>query len=756
MNLPPRNWCLRFPRCCLLVAGAALLCFLQPLARLQVDTQTRVLLEGDQRNLSSYEKVMQILGSEAVLVVSMEHPNLFSPEGIGAVRRVSEAFSSMPGVADVKSLTHSVKPVRDGFSFKMEPLVGGETKAALAALREFSLNHPLMKNVMVSAEGTHTLLTMTFRQDTSSPLAQRGLRREVERILEPFQREGLRFTLLSMPLIEDELRAAFTRDVRWMIPCGVVLVSGILWLALRSWRALLLIVLNLSFALCFVPGLWISLGFRLTVFSVILFPLMAAIHLTLLLHLYLGVQRAWRSGLRGVEALSTTLTEVRKPCAFSTITALFASLSLAFSEVGQIRDFGLMAVVGLGLIHGLTFGPGVSLAAYCFDWTWGLTPGVDSPESSRATLVPSWLDMVRRRRSLILMTSLGLMLLGALLSGRIRTDLRAVEFLSRSSPTRLAVEELDRVFGGINVVQIEFDSGRAGGVNDPQFLRYLEGVQQMASSHLDFSGAYAYPQVLAMMHEIWEGGRPGTFRVPESGVLRALFVAALDAGQYPFLRALADQEGRVAYLVLRSRDMPVGRYLQAVDAVLRKAGKSRPKGVRVSAQSGIHTILESDRKIVESQLRSVGSTFLMIFLSLAVLWRSFTLPWLSLATNAIPLSVVVSLAALFDVPLNSITILVGAISLGIMADDSVHLLTAWRGHGRAGLGPGEAMNVTYQALARPVVYTSCVMVAVLLLFSLSSFPPVGHFGLLSAAGLVSAVWAVLSFLPAMLVSQDHS
>ncbi len=253
-----------------------------------------------------------------------------------------------------------------------------------------------------------------------------------------------------------------------------------------------------------------------------------------------------------------------------------------------------------------------------------------------------------------------------------------------------------------------------------------------------------------MMNEIWEGGKPGSFRVPENSVFRALFVAALDAGRYPFLRALSDKDGRVAYLVLRSRDMPVSRYLKAVDSVLQTAKKGKPRGVRVSAQEGIHTILESDRKIVEGQLRSVGSTFAMIFAALAGMWRSVTIPFLSLSANAIPLAVVVALAALFDIPLNSITILVCAVSLGIAADDSVHLLTAWRERRRAGLSPGEALRATVLVVSRPIVFTSCILVSVLLLFSMSSFPPVRHFGLLSSAGLASAVLAVLSYLPAML------
>jgi hypothetical protein len=50
--------------------------------------------------------------------------------GIDAVRRVSEAFVSQPGLLDVKSLTHSVRPVRRGLSLEMVPMVSANPDPA--------------------------------------------------------------------------------------------------------------------------------------------------------------------------------------------------------------------------------------------------------------------------------------------------------------------------------------------------------------------------------------------------------------------------------------------------------------------------------------------------------------------------------------------------------------------------------------------------------------------------------------------------
>jgi len=341
-----------------------------------------------------------------------------------------------------------------------------------------------------------------------------------------------------------------------------------------------------------------------------------------------------------------------------------------------------------------------------------------------------------------------------LLSGfglaRLRTDIRAVEFLNRSSVTRQAVEELDKVYGGINVVQIEIDSGATNGIHRADFLRYVEGLQRFAERQPGVSAAYSYAQLLAMINQIWEGGRPEALRLPENPLLINLFVAALQAQNYPFLTALCDSSFRTAYLVVRTPDMPSDRYLSIIHDILRHAEQTRPAKVKVSAAAGIHSILEADRRILRSQRNTAGGSTLVIGLVLTLLWRSPWLALLSLATNAIPVALVLAFAGFAGVPLNSITIMVAAVCLGIVVDDSIHFITHWRDQRRQGLSAGDAVAAAFRVKGRPMVFTSWILIAIFSIFWFSSFPPVVQFGGLAAVAFAGALATVLFFLPSVL------
>ena len=759
------NWnpFLRFPRASLVLTGLLCLPLLLRLAGFEVSSETRVLLEGDQRNLSSYEKVKQILADVEVVVISLECPEVFSRSGIDAVRRVSETFQQLPGVADVKSLTHSVKPVRRGFSFEMVPLIPPDplSDAEMAQLKKAYLEHALIRNVMVAADSRHTLITVTYRNDPASRTSPEVMRRQVESTLASFTQEGLRFQVLGLPLIEDEIRSTLLRDIQRFLPAAVLVLVLILWWTFRSLRALALVLANQLVLLLILPGVISFSGFHLNVYSIMLFPLLTGIHLAQLAHVYGALQEAVRAGQTTEPALAFMLHTAFKSCLFSLITTLIGLLSLTISDVRQIQEFGLLGALGVALIFFMTFGPGLALAKIACPHGWF------GPTAS-ALVPPPWpipgnprdwsdwaTDAVQRYRLLIIGLA-GLLILINIVGVRlVRTDIRAVEFLNSRSPTRLAVEELDKIYGGINVVQIEIDSGATNGINQLAFLQYVEQIQRYAETRPDISAAYSYAQLLALMNQIWDGGGAEAMRLPRNPWLTQLFVLALKSQNYPFLTALSDRDFRTAYLVVRTRDMASELYLEAIHDIVAYAQHTKPATVVVSAAQGIHSILEADRRIMRSQLHSAGLTSIVIGAVLTILWRSPVLAFLSFITNAIPVALVVAIAGFANVPLNSITIMVAAICLGIVVDDSIHFITHWRDERRSGLTPLEAVRKTFRSKGRPIVFTSIILIAVFTVFWCSSFPPVVHFGLLSAIAFVGALLTVLFFLPAMLTLRNR-
>ena len=94
--------------------------------------------------------------------------------------------------------------------------------------------------------------------------------------------------------------------------------------------------------------------------------------------------------------------------------------------------------------------------------------------------------------------------------------------------------------------------------------------------------------------------------------------------------------------------------------------------------------------------------------------------------------------------------MVGALALSIGIDDTVHLITHWLSIKSNGANENDALTKTLEVKGPAIVCTSLILIGFSLSLLWMSFPPVAHFGWLSAAAyiaaLVNALWILPSFL----------
>ncbi|MBR66504.1 MAG: hypothetical protein CMO67_00040 [Verrucomicrobiales bacterium] len=764
---------LHFPRAtlCVLLAACGISVWM---ANLEVDTEMDDLLSGDQRNLQSYETAQEVLGETIPIAVSLDCGEVYSPAGLELIREMTWELGKVPGavtevtnvqgqvfsVTNVHSLVTAQRPVRQGFGLAWENIVPFRLDAAdMSDLRHWSQDHPYARNILVAENGRHTVILANYTRPLVTPEEQAVFDQEIGAVLEQFRQRGHSVNAIGLPLIEHEIRTAVKADAVRFVPTALGLLLVVLAFTFRRTPRLMVYVLaNQVMGLVLLPALYQLSGLQLNIFTVLLVPLLSAVHLTLLTHVATSFQRAWLAGEEAMVAVNSMGREVLRASGFAALTTITGLLALQASDVEQLREFGVLGASGIAMLFGLTFGPGLAWLPVLFSKrSSDDEPAPEHHSEANRFDWSGWADRMQAMRqpmAVFLVLSGVLMVVGL---SQVRTDVRAVEFLNRASPTRVMIEEMDDAYGGINVVQVQVDSGMTNGLNNPYFLQYLDSMHQMAAREPGVTAVYSYTQLMAAINEVWEGGREGTFRLPENPLMTALFsgLVASQKEQLPFLTMLCDTNFQTAQLTLRTRDMPSSEYLEILEQLETEARMAAPTNVTVSAENGIRSILEADQRIVRSQRRSVGWAVGVIGVILAVLWRSVGLALLALAVNLLPVGMIISLQGFAGVPLNSITIMVAAIALGVAVDDTIHFITHWRDKRRTGSSPTEATRSALQVKGRPIVATTIILAGMMMVFWMSVFPPVVHFGLLLAVGLAGALLATLVLLPVWLGQEEH-
>lgn len=718
----------------------------------------RDLLETDGPFLAAFEELERHLSVEEYLLIDIGCGEVFTNSCLEALRLLGDDLLGQKWIREVKSITHTYFPIRRGFSFEFEPFVRPLplSDRDLEGLKGFSLSHPLVRGVLVSPDSRHALISATFEGSELESSIPESVRQNLELVIDRNLTEEMSFRMLALPFAEAEIRRLFKRDSVLFSVAAITTVSLLLWIFFRSWRTSVCIFVNLALYLSLFQLLASVVGQRFHALTVQLYPLLIGVQLTLLVHIsssFLVFRRSTPSALKAIECM---LGQIFRSCLYASITTIAGLLSLSISDLNQVRVFGQLGAVGVAIGFLIAFGPGLSLLLLFYSDIASriqVNSAVETEPGPGGFGWTSILDfIVGHRMGILLATAVFLL---AAIPGffRIQTEFRFLELLNRNSETRRSVEFFDRTYGGLNLLKIQVDSGLPTGVKESRFLDFLSQLHAHAEGLAEVSAVYSYSSVLAMINQIWEGRRAGSLKLPDNPFLLNLYQAALNSHDLPLSLYLNDKEFQSSFIYLRTHDLPSSKVLKIIDEVIALGERIKPESVILSAADGIQTLYESNQVILQAQVRSIAITVASIFCALLLLWRSIFLASLSVTLLTIPACILLAVAGYASIPINAVTVTLGAVTLAVAVDDIVHFVTFWM-ESRRNRSSAEALLDTFSTKGPPILCTSVILVCVFSSMALASFPPLVHFGLLASVALISILGAVFLLLPNLLRKQS--
>ena len=733
----------------------------------EFDASIEVFMAADERSKGSFEKLETIMSARIACLVLVRLDGIFSDQGAALVDEISEGLMALEGVPRVFSLTRAERPVRaKGFSFNLKELIGFEpflplehrTHEEWREIEAFVTDYPWARDLLISKDGLWTMLVAEVDRDLSTHETRVHLQSQVEALVETFRERVQAVYVGSFPFIEAEVQNDIQLDVRRFFIVLPILLAAILWITFRSLQVLVCVLALECLGVGLLPVTFNLNGASINVFTGILFPLIAGLQLTFLAHFFAALRWAQKKGFELATALPVALRHVLRPSAIAAMTTAIGLLSLLTCDVGLVRDFGWLGAQSVLVCFGVTFLPAWLLSRFLLRGRT-LSPeaslhAADRTERWMARLSPL-MSMLGRHRRLALGLALAVVIAALPGLAGVRTDLRAIEFLSPESASRRSMTALDEHMGGMNLFELEIDCGRPG-IQEPRSLLFLQSLERFAASIEGVTNVYGYAQIYAMLNQIWQRDAPGSRSVPTDPAAIAPIAMVVHNQDFLFGESIYDADRRRTTIFIRTRDMPARRYLSILEEIVAFAEANKPEGASVGGKTGLHSVLESDRKIVGSQIRSLLLCVAAVFTTLCILWRSVRLAMVAMLVNLPPLAVVLALHGYAKLPLNSVTVMVSSVVLGIAVDNGIHLLSFWSKERGRFDDASTALSWVLAHKLGPMACTTAVLVSGLSLFLWSNFPPLADFGTLSILALVTALISAVLILPPLLLTAFES
>jgi len=727
-------------------------------AQITLDTSLETWFLEDDATLVAYKEFRHKFGEDEFVVLSVEAENVFTPEILRKLERLTEIAEEVPLVQGVISLTN-VKVIRRLGRSKVVSLALmkqlPQTPEDAAEFREDVAAYPLVAGNLASDDGRAAAVVVELSRECDTFEKKAAVVRGLATLCREHFPE-LRIRLAGTPVASDAISRYLQKDFSILTPAAFVVVVVCILLLFRRLTVSLICssVVGLS-ALC-VVGVMGMLGIQMNLLGPVLIMIILVVGVADSIHIFTAYFQQRERVETRLEALDRALGHVFVPCLVTSVTTIVGFLSLLSSELKPIRHFGALAALGAGLAFLLSFFLISASIQLLPAWTW--KPRSTSNHTTMNRLL-KWLGRPTPRVAwMVLALSTLIVVPGTWSPKFIKVTANPMYYFHSDDPVRTDAEAVDKTLGG--AASLEF-MVRApdGGMQDLGILRRLDKFEVYLEELPAVSQVMSFGTLLKEQDRIVRGKKDQRGRCLKKN-------GALPSSSGSLFRA-KNAMRRVAKKMLDSYvqdDFSLGRIsarIQTRDAD--KLASQAPviegwvrenvtgPGLEVEPTGFVKLMDEMRSYLVESQVYSVILAFASITITLCIAFRSWKLALFSMIPNVGPVIMGVALMAVLDIRLDPGTVMIATIALGLVVDDTCHFLIRLRGHVRNRMSLPDAIAETMSQTGRPIILTSIILSAGFAVLMLGSFTPTMCFGQVSTFVLLTALVADLVVLPAALL-----
>ncbi|CAN5396612.1 hypothetical protein BH24GEM3_BH24GEM3_13920 [soil metagenome] len=691
------------PRRALLVVAAAAVPFAAATTGLRPDNSLSVWFVEDDPALLSYQEFLHEFGNDEVVAVGYHAPqSVFAPEERALQRQAAERLAGIEGVAEVLAA---------------DPLLErrGDSEVTRAFLHQAGL---------VSEDGRTATLLLRMEARDDLDAARGEILRDVEQVLdETLGAAGRTTHLAGTGVLYEALNQQTIRDSGIYFGLTLAVMALLLWLSLRSWRAVAVALAAPALAVPLTLGLFALAGRPLTQVTAILPVLILVIGLADAIHLISHYQAARRASPPATEEerrelVARSAARVAVPCLLTSVTTALGFLALASSRMAVVRDLGLFAAVGMLLVWVLAMG--ICTAALALREIPTAAAGARGGWLER--LLDALARALPRRRRMVVAGSIAattLLLVGAT---RLVVDTYTIELLPSGHVVREDSDWMQANAGFYTPLEFTVRSAGEGGVRQAEILAGVEEWQRRAEARAEVGRTFGYREALAT-------------------------ASAADAGS---LSSYLSADGRSARVTAYVEMMSARRIAEVARALEGEGMEIFGTAATVRAAGYLPLYVRIIDYVVESTVWGLLLAFLVVFAVLALFLGSGRLLVCAVAANLFPVALVFGVMGWAGIPLEVATAMIGAIVLGIVVDDTIHFLYRYRVERRT-RGVEAAVGETIRGAGRPIVLTSIILILGFSVLVVSGSKSIVYFGILAGLAVGGALLADLLLLPALLL-----
>jgi uncharacterized protein len=591
-------------------------------------------------------------------------------------------------------------------------------------------------------------------------------------------RNGATYAVTGAPVVVADLTDSISNSMRILLVAALFVMAGTLALVFRSRLRLLPLAIALVAAALTFAALKLS-GASLTMASVAVLPVLIGLAVDYAIQLQSRIAEEQGAGEPGSGERIAAAPAARRaallgaPTIAAAAAATAAGLAaLALSPVPMVRGFGILLVLGIGLALACALIAGTAAAVLADEMSpprWLARIGAGLGPSLRGArelvvdnrLVRAVAPRVRhagaaslaysiRRPGRVLAVAAAVAVAGWALDTQTRVESDIQKLVPSDLPGLRDLNALQRSTGVGSSVDVMIEGKD---LTRPEVLAWMIDYQTAILKRFGYSATRGCGEAeLCPAFSL-----PALFSTADSRQSAADIRALLDAVPAYFSESVITRDRRTATLSFGLRLMALDRQKRVMDAMRSELSDGRPDGVRARL-AGLPVLASEANAQVSSSARRLVTLLaglLAVALVLLAAFRSASRALIPLVPIALATGWSAFVLFALRIPLNPMSVTLGALVIAISTEFSVLLAERYRQERERGHEPAEALARTYRSTGAAVLASGVTAIAGFAVLVLSDIRMLRDFGFVTVIDLTVSLLGVLVVLPAVLLIAER-
>lgn len=673
------------------------------------------------------------------VIVVARSDDFFTGQGVKAMRAVVSSLEALDQVSSVVWMDRA--PPLNVFSLSQPLLPQGEASLErLEDARERALANPLVVGQLLSSDARTMLLMVNLDwlfvlqdSDCTDRLREAAMQAAAE-----FPEVDISFQVTGqVPISISRTTRIRENEIKYqLIGYSIALLTALV--LFRGITSVIIVGLAPAFGVFWTLGLLHFMGFDDNPFNSVIVPiLLCMVGFTDGVHMMVQIRRHRASGVPATEAARKAIREVGLACWMTSLTTAigFGSLMTARHEI--VREFGYCCVIGvlMTFVSVITIIPLACASRLGRNVHAGVGKNLVDQNLSRVSVIIDFVLQHCRAFSWIAIFGTAVL---AVCTLQMSPDERLTSSMAANSEPVVALQHVDRTFGGMVTAEVLVQWNTNIDSADGEIAEVLSAVDAI----LQQEPLVGNPLSICDFIDALPGDGDASTRM-----------SLLDLLPPPLKRAYYTPERGQAVVRFRIQDIGLAAYGPVFERVqLRLAElQSRRPDFQIRLTGSAVQRWENLYRIVVDLAISLGTASLIIFVVLAVVYRSLRLGLISIIPNVFPLASTGTLLWLFGQSLEIVSVCAFTVCLGIAVDDTIHFLTRYREEECNTDDRRLAIRRSFIGVGTALIMTTVVLIIGFSTALLSDSRDHRIFATMGILTIGSALFADLVFLPALLL-----